>query len=125
MAKTSAHLLENGRITFMCCAFSGPPRILRLYGRGTTVLPGAPGWEELSAHFQLLPGARQIIVAEITRVQTSCGYGVPEMELVRERPTLIRYAETKGEQALAADRRRRNVESIDGLPTPLGVETGR
>src|SRR5688572_25697428 len=38
--ETSAHLLENGRITFMFCAFDGPPNILRLYGRGRTVLPG-------------------------------------------------------------------------------------
>ena len=38
--ETSAHLLENGRITFMFCAFDGPPKILRLYGKGYTVLPG-------------------------------------------------------------------------------------
>src|SRR5678815_1153844 len=30
--ETSAHLLENGRITFMFCAFEGAPNILRLYG---------------------------------------------------------------------------------------------
>ena len=32
--ETSAHLRENGRVTFMFCAFSGTPRILRIYGRG-------------------------------------------------------------------------------------------
>src|SRR5581483_7712674 len=38
--ETSAHMLENGRITIMFCAFEGPPNILRLYGNGYTVLPG-------------------------------------------------------------------------------------
>ena len=32
--ETAAHLAENGRITFMFCAFAGAPRILRLYGTG-------------------------------------------------------------------------------------------
>ena len=123
--ETSAHLLENGRVTFMFCAFDGTARILRLYGRGTTVLPSDAAWGELSAHFPALPGTRQIIVAEITRVQTSCGYGVPEMELVRQRPTLIKYAERHGEQALAEARRTRNAQSIDGLPTPLGRASRR
>ena len=35
--ETSAHLLENSRITFMFCSFDGPPKILRLYGKGYTV----------------------------------------------------------------------------------------
>src|SRR5512135_911847 len=42
--ETSAHLSENGRITFMFCAFDGPPNILRLYGKGRTILPGHPEW---------------------------------------------------------------------------------
>src|SRR3954447_13518462 len=37
-AETIAHLRDNGRIVVMLCAFEGPPRILRLHGRGT-VLP--------------------------------------------------------------------------------------
>src|SRR5579864_7844259 len=39
--ETSAHLLENGRITLMFCAFEGAPQIVRLYGSGHTVLPGS------------------------------------------------------------------------------------
>ena len=39
-AETIAHLRDNGRITLMFCAFSGPPQILRLYGRGRLVVPG-------------------------------------------------------------------------------------
>ncbi len=37
--ETSAHTLENGRITFMFCSFTDKPNILRLYGKGFTVLP--------------------------------------------------------------------------------------
>ena len=33
-AETIAHLRENGRITLMWCAFSGPPKIVRLHGTG-------------------------------------------------------------------------------------------
>ena len=67
--ETSAHLLENGRITFMFCAFDGPPNILRLYGQGYTVLPNHHEWPELSQLFTIHPSTRQIIVADITRVQ--------------------------------------------------------
>src|SRR3954447_740100 len=36
-AETIAHLRENGRIVVMFCAFEGPPKILRLHGRGEVV----------------------------------------------------------------------------------------
>jgi hypothetical protein len=118
--ETSAHLLENGRITFMFCAFSGAPRILRLFGRGTTALPGSVLWAELAPQFTQLPGARQIIVADIHRVQTSCGFGVPLLEAQSQRDTLIRYAEHHGEETLAKARAEKNARSIDGLITPIG-----
>ncbi len=37
--ETSAHLLENGRITLMFCAYEGPPNIMRLYGTNYWSLP--------------------------------------------------------------------------------------
>ena len=40
--ETIAHLRENGRIVIMCCAFAGPPKIVRLHGRGRIVLPDDP-----------------------------------------------------------------------------------
>lgn len=116
--ETSAHLTENGRITFMFCAFSGPPRILRLYGRGTVILPDAPEWTTLVNRFPILPGIRQVITADIHRVQTSCGFGVPTMEFGGQRDTLLRWAEGKGEQ-IAQYRHKKNATSIDGLPAPL------
>jgi hypothetical protein len=119
--ETAAHVTENARITLMFCAFTGAPRILRLYGAGTVVLPGTSRWADLAGRFPSYPGARQIIVAEITRVQTSCGYGVPLMDFSGQRDTLRRWAEAKGD-ALPQYRREKNAKSIDGLPAP--GETG-
>lgn len=115
--ETAAHVRENGRITFMFCAFAGAPRILRLYGAGRVLLPGTPQWAELGGRFPPLPGARQLVVAEISRVQTSCGFGVPLMDYVRQRDTLLRWAEAKGGE-LPGYRRQKNARSIDGLPAP-------
>ena len=120
--ETSAHLHENGRITFMFCAFDGPPRILRLYGTGYTLLPDALDWSENLARFPTYPGIRQIIVADITRVYTSCGYTVPFMEYTGERETWFKWAESKGEEELETYRHEKNRYSIDSLPTPLGVQ---
>jgi len=96
-AETIAHLRENGRIVMMICAFEGPPRILRLHGRG-----------------------RVVIVVTLTRVADSCGFGVPLMHHERQRHHLPAWAASKlrsgGEEALTEYRRRNNRESIDGLP---------
>lgn len=119
-AETAAHIAENGRLTLMWCAFEGPPRILRLYGRGESVLPGSARWQELSPHFEMLPGARQIVVNHVERVQTSCGFAVPFMDYREERETLIRYTVKKGEEGMREYRAEKNQRSIDGLPTPLG-----
>src|SRR5262245_33185831 len=56
--ETSAHTLENGRITFMFCSFEGPPNILRLYGKGWTVLPGTEDWDLFAPHFNIYPSTR-------------------------------------------------------------------
>lgn len=117
--ETSAHLAENGRITFMFCAFAGPPRIVRLYGTGRTILQGTPEWDELAPLFPDYPGRRQIILADIARVQTSCGYAVPLMEYTDQRETLLKWARSK-EGSLEDYRREKNSRSIDGLPAPLG-----
>ena len=117
--ETAAHLAENGRITLMFCAFSGAPKILRLYGRGRAVLPGDAEWDALAALFPELPGIRQVITVDVTRVQTSCGFGVPLLELAGQRETLPRWAQAKGEETLARYRVEKNTRSIDGLPAPV------
>jgi len=117
--ETSAHILENGRITIMFCAFGGPPNILRLYGHGHTVLPGDPDWHDISSHFQILPSTRQIIVVNIFKVQTSCGFAVPYYEYTGERDHSHKWAEKKGAQGLEDHRKEKNWVSLDGLPTAL------
>jgi len=120
--ETSAHILENGRITFMFCAFDGPPNILRLYGRGYAVLPGDSAWSELSSHFDILPSTRQIIVADIHKVQTSCGFGVPYYDYTGERDHSHKWAETKGSEGLEEYKKEKNMISLDGLPTALATK---
>jgi len=117
--ETSAHILENGRITFMFCAFGGPPKILRLYGKGYTVLPDDAEWPQLSSHFELLLSTRQIIVADIFKVQTSCGFGVPFYAYTGERDHSHNWAEKKGPQGLEDYKKEKNMISLDGLPTAL------
>lgn len=117
--ETAAHLTENGRITFLFCAFAGPPMIVRLHGVGRVVLPDMTEWDTLRGHFIEHPGTRQIIVADIHRVSTSCGFAVPRMDFVEQRDTLIRWAEKKGKDDLAQYRAEKNASSIDGLPAPL------
>jgi hypothetical protein len=117
--ETAAHLAENGRITVMFCAFEGAPRILRLYGRGRVVRPDDAQWGRMRDHFdQALPDARQIITIDVSRVQTSCGYGVPLMGLQGQRDELVNWAQKKGTEGLEQYQRRNNRRSIDGLPAP-------
>jgi hypothetical protein len=120
--ETSAHTLENGRITFMFCSFAGAPNILRLYGRGLVVLPDTPEWEKYAPHFKIYPSTRQIIVADIHLVQTSCGFGVPLYNYVGERDIHFDWAEKKGAAGLQAYIQEKNLVSLDGLPTNLGLK---
>ena len=119
--ETSAHAKENGRITFMFCSFEKVPNIMRLYGQGSTVLPTDKEWPELLAHFRAYQGIRQIIVADIHRVQTSCGYGIPFFEYKGERDTLLEWADRKGPEGLEKYKSDNNRHSMDGLPTPLSA----
>jgi hypothetical protein len=105
-AETAAHLQENGRICVMLCAFDGPPRVVRLHGRG----------EVLPASDPAVDGVRGAIRVHVERIADSCGYGVPLLEYVAERPQRQRWLERKGADGLRDYVRERNAESIDGLP---------
>lgn len=114
--ETVAHVRENGRLTIMFCAFEGPPRILRLYGRGEILEPGDAGFDERRGLFPDLPGVRAVVVLHVERVSSSCGYAVPLMSYEGERETLVEWAERKGDDGLDAYRAEKNTASIDGLP---------
>lgn len=120
--ETSAHTLENGRITFMFCSFGATPNILRLYGKGFTVLPGTPEWEQYASPFTIYPSTRQIIVADIDLVQTSCGFGVPMYDFTGDRDIHFDWAEKKGADGLYEYVQDNNLKSLDGLPTNLGLK---
>ena len=114
--ETHAHLAADGRITIMFCAFDRSAQILRIYGRGRAVLPQDADWDAVAAHFTLRPGTRQIFVIDIESVQTSCGWGVPMMELQHERDTLQKY-HRQADRALWVEKFQGRTKSIDGLPT--------
>ena len=114
--ETISHLRENGRITLMFCAFSGKPDIVRLQGTGRFVRADDDGAADLFARFPELPGARAVIVVDVARIATSCGYGVPLMDPVGPRTRLLEWAEARGAEGLEAYRAGRNATSISGLP---------
>lgn len=118
-AETAAHLKVDPRMTLMFCSFTADPLLLRVYGHGESVLPGSARWAALAPLFPDYAGARQIVVLQVSSAQTSCGMGVPLMDYVGERETLVQWAEKKGEAGLAQYRREKNAVSIDGLPTGL------
>ena len=120
--ETSAHTLENGRITLMFCSFEGPPLILRLYGKGRTVLPDSDEWTVYAPNFTIYPSTRQLILADIDLVQTSCGFGVPLFDYVGERNIHFEWAEKTGKKGLQEYITEKNLTSLDGLPTNIGRE---
>jgi hypothetical protein len=120
--ETAAHVKENGRITFMFCSFGRQPVIMRLYTTARVVQKDDDGWDELVSLFPELPGTRQIFVAHVDALQTSCGYGVPEYDIKRERPTLQQWSVMQGDEGMAEYWETYNTKSIDGLATGLKLE---
>jgi hypothetical protein len=121
--ETAAHLLENGRITVMFCSFDKTARIARLYGRGRPIHQHDASWSEYLAMFPPEPGVRQIMEIDVESAMTSCGYGVPWMDNLKERDTLRKYWLKRDEEALAAYQQKENQRSIDGLPTGLFTQS--
>jgi hypothetical protein len=130
-AETIAHLRENARIVVMFCAFQGPPRVVRLHGRGEVLLPDEPEYDALlhEASFDdpAIPEAwRAIVRVSVTRIADACGYGVPLMALEGQRPHAPLWAEKKlragGEKALdqyVIDRNATSIDGLPGVPTPV------
>lgn len=115
-AETAAHLRDNGRITLMFCAFEKGPSILRLFGSGRACALGSPEYDGLVAHFPNRPGARAVVVVDVTRVATSCGFAIPYFEYAGERDLLEAWAESRSPERLTSYRNEKNAASIDGLP---------
>jgi predicted pyridoxine 5'-phosphate oxidase superfamily flavin-nucleotide-binding protein len=116
-AETIAHLRENGRIVIMLCAFEGGPRIVRLHGTGEVLDDDAI---EFPASTALPAQHRSVIRVDVDRIADSCGFGVPRMTYVGERPQSRAWTEHKlakgGPSALDDYMAEKNAVSIDGLP---------
>jgi hypothetical protein len=127
--ETIAHLRENGRIVVMFCAFQGPPRIVRLHGRGDVAQVGSARFDALASSFDLASledvrhGIRSIVRVEVARVADSCGYVVPLMDYRGERSQMPKWQAAKvakgGASAVLDYSAEHNARSIDDLP---GVE---
>jgi hypothetical protein len=119
-AETIAHLRENGRITLMWCAFSGPPGIVRVHGRGEPVFRDDTRWSGLIGRFADAdaPGLRAIVVVTAERISDTCGFAVPFMDYREERTLHADYFGRKTDEEFRAycESKDHNGESIDGLP---------
>lgn len=117
--ETAGHLMRVNRITLMWCGFEKTPMILRVYGSARTLHPRDPGFDRMNAAFAPSPGARQIYDVDISMVQSSCGYAVPQFDFVQERDVLKDWAEKKGEDGIQTYWETQNQTTIDGLPTGI------
>ncbi|KAI1427198.1 pyridoxamine phosphate oxidase family protein [Xylaria sp. FL1777] len=137
-SETISHLLEpgNGRITILFNAFEGPPRILRLWGKGKVLEYGSPEFDEIVARENIttMPGTRSVIVVDIHQVGTSCGYQVPFFSFVDYRRVLEKHFLKKAERFEAGDEKEsivrywalKNAWSMDGLPgMRRGLKAGK
>ncbi|MFD7518119.1 pyridoxamine 5'-phosphate oxidase family protein [Streptomyces niveus] len=129
-AETIAHLRENGRITLMWCAFDGPPKILRVHGRGEPVFRDDPRWAGYIPRFADAdgPSARAIILVSAVRISDSCGFAVPFLEYREERTQHAQHFARKSDEEFAAycEKKEHVGVSLDGLPAlplPLPART--
>ncbi|KAF8066952.1 hypothetical protein FPV67DRAFT_1497197 [Lyophyllum atratum] len=141
--ETVAHVRENGRITVLFNAFEGPPRICRLYGKGTVYEFGTPQYEAFLPPEKRQIGSRAVILIDVFKVGTSCGYAVPFYTYKAERYRLHtvfqgrELADVDAEKELDASfcsvpprpekglKRywfAKNAKSLDGIP---GILTGQ
>ncbi|MGW0311779.1 pyridoxamine 5'-phosphate oxidase family protein [Streptomyces flavidovirens] len=119
-AETVAHVRENGRVTLMWCAFTGPPKVLRVHGQGEAVFRDDPRWSGLITRFEDVdgPSARAIVVVHARRISDSCGFAVPFMEYREERTQHAEYFARKTDDEFAAYCAKKEYigVSLDGLP---------
>lgn len=117
--ETSPHVQQNSRMTIMFLAFDGSPNILRLYGQARVVHKKDEEWAELSSHFTMLPGARQIFDLSVDLVQNSCGMSVPFYSYSEDRNQLRDWAANQGDEGIEKYWEKKNQMSIDGIATKI------
>jgi hypothetical protein len=115
--ETHAHMRENGRLCMMFCAFEGKPLILRVYGQGRAHSYGSASFDALREAFPNVDvPVRGIIELSISRVQDSCGWGVPLYAYQGDRDRLLEHNRSRSQEEHMERRLQTNGRSIDGLP---------
>jgi hypothetical protein len=98
--ETARHSIAGGPVTIMVCSFGEQDAaIVRLYGKATvTPVAESPIGSQLvsSAGTASDTRTRQVIAIEVESTMTSCGYGVPVMQFVRDRQRAARGVRFKG-----------------------------
>lgn len=106
-SETAAHIYEtgNGRVTIMFMAFDGPPRILRLWGKGSVLENGTMEFSDFvrKHNVEIRPGTRSIILVDVHQVGTSCGFSVPYYEFKAHREILNDFYRKKEAKYKAGD----------------------
>ncbi|RMZ86894.1 hypothetical protein DV736_g5883, partial [Chaetothyriales sp. CBS 134916] len=136
--ETLAHLYEpgNGRITIMLSAFDGPPKIVRLWGKGHAMENGTKEFADFAEKHKIeaIPGTRSIIVVNIHQVGSSCGFSVPYYDFKGHRSILNDHFKQKQAKFEAGNEKEsmprywahKNAWSMDGLASSkIGLETGK
>ena len=126
-AETIAHLRENGRITLMWCAFTGPPTVVRVHGRGEPVYRDDPRFADLLGHFDPAAdgsGLRAVVLVHAERVSDSCGFAVPLMDYREDRDLHSDFFGRKSDPEFAVycegkDYVGTSIDGMPALPLPL------
>lgn len=130
--ETISHVYENGRVTIMFCSFAASPRILRFFCKGKVIEWDQPEFESTWERMGItkpVEGARAIILLDVFKVQTSCGFGVPRHAQVKlgsgeekwvagfeDRETMGHWASKRIKaNTLHAYQKEWNYDSLDGL----------
>ncbi|CAF9933180.1 MAG: hypothetical protein ALECFALPRED_005496 [Alectoria fallacina] len=133
-SESISHVYENGRITIMFCSFAKSPRIMRFFCMGKVVEWDDPRFDGLLRKMgkERIEGARAVILLDVFKVQTSCGFGVPllttaptseEGDTVETKPVLLdrdtmgHWSHRKVETNTLLDyQAENNSSSLDGCP---------
>jgi len=123
----------------MFCAFEGAPRITRLFAQGTVHEFGTPEYESIIPVDKRQPGSRSVIMLDVYKVSSSCGYAVPLYTFKAHRLKLKELAARKEDEDISASAnchpseaepprpekglkyywKLKNTQSLDGLPGVL------
>ncbi|KAF5367763.1 hypothetical protein D9758_009841 [Tetrapyrgos nigripes] len=93
--ETISHIRENGRVTILFTAFEGPPRIVRLFGTGIIHEFGSTEYNTLIPPETRQPGSRAVIMVDVHKVGTACGYSIPFFDFKSHRNQLHQWAVKK------------------------------